>query len=807
MTATVPTTITTVLDAATRYGVPVRPDADSIIVRLKGDRIVHASLAAKQDKPLAELVDHYIASGGFTPGSVTAYQGRSRQNLQRIWFLPFDCDLADFYEMPKEEVYGLPQAEIEAMLPALVQYATEKITEQGLPVTGIDYTGHGILCRVRLASTDNDRVVEIQEAHKELVRRINAAAGCRLVDPACTDAGTRIVRLVGSLNGKSIPYGQPARVTRPLAETGDYLRVDQLLALTREQRRQAAPTPLLAAHGRELPAEQAQAIVDALHPHWRLGQKHALSLAIGGMLAKAGVPERQALQIVEALSAGDAKPWDRANSVTSSYNRVRAGMDVRGYFALRDYVPAEVVEFVDGVLNAYREANAPRIVVSLDRRQDAATEAETSSEQKFSRSYERFIQPCPESAFYGWFGDYRDLMARTTAAPDQFHLGASLVLASAMTNRRVALEYNSEALYTNIFVALIGRTGTTFKDTSMKRAIEQLPYTLPPQENIAPNFGFIRDISSQQGLFKNLAETKNAVVKMSELTTMLRNAKRKGTQTIIDAMIHAWDGGVLENNSKLDPVTVRDYQMNVIAATQPGRLANEMTSEEIESGFANRWIYIFGTGKEPMAITEKLDRAEGGRLYSELFQAINRYPQGKVLELTPAAVELWKHWFYEDQKSIRNDGDEDRADMRARHANLILKVALIYAISDGAPAINDGHLQPAIDFIGWMWGEVKAVMRSWGASLDIQLEERIREVLAGGPLSRRVLQQKVGGRRWSARDFAATIDAMARNRTIVVDSAGMVALTADDLLTPVGGMLTGVDAATNVRKISNGAGN
>jgi hypothetical protein len=68
-------------------------------------------------------------------------------------------------------------------------------------------------------------------------------------------------------------------------------------------------------------------------------------------------------------------------------------------------------------------------------------------------------------------------------------------------------------------------------------------------------------------------------------------------------------------------------------------------------------------------------------------------------------------------------------------------------------------------------------MRSWGASMDVKIEERIKEVLAGGPTSRRELQQRVGGNKVSARDFATTLEAMAKNRTVEIDATGLVGIS------------------------------
>jgi hypothetical protein len=767
----------TLAESAALVGIPMEPDADSIVVQIMDRQRIHSRLGgALAQRDVTDLRDHYLAAGGFLNGSVMKFKGRVKGNLKRIHVIPLDCDLADFIGADKDAVYAMPQEEIEALIPAMVAEVYFVAQMVRLPITVITYTGHGVQIITQLTGPGTDRIAEIDAALKALVKRINAVSPSFL-DTQASDAGTRLFRAPGTLNTKCEKFGQPARRVRVLETPGEMMTVDELLEIAQIAQK-PAPTRITPPHGKALIDSDAQLIVGTLAPHWTLGQKHAMSLAVSGMLAKAGVPESQALAIVEQLSANDEKPWDRARSVATSYERYRAGADVRGYYALREYVPAEAADFVDGILDRFRQSNAPRIEIRTTGKAtvDPASLSESALEKAFTKRYESQIKPCPETAFYGWFGEYRDLMARTTEAPDQFHLGASLTLAAAMSGKRIANKYNSGRLFPNLYTVLIGRTGFARKDTAIDRAME-LPYNCPPHKIIQPPYGIFYNVSSSEGLMQSLKDNPNAVGRITELTAVLTNAKRKGTRTIIDSLIHAYDAMMpLQNNSKINPVVVNDYYLNLIAATQPGRLANEMTTEEIESGFANRWLFIFGTGKEPMAITDDVDSRRAGDLYLKLWDAITAQHDGTVVDLDPPAKSLWTEWYLAEQKEIRGDDDEDRADMRARHATLIRKVALLYAITDASSVITETHLQCAMDFVAWTWGEVSAVLRTWGASMDIQLEERIRAVLGGGPVTRRELQQRVGGRKYSARDFAMTFDAMVKNQSIHVDATGLVSL-------------------------------
>ena len=768
----------TFAESAALVGIPIEEDADSIVVQITERSRNHQTLSSVAGRVIEDRNDMYFTGGAFRRGSVTKHQGRTKNNLKRIHVLPLDCDLADFIGADKDAVYAMAQDEIEALIPAMVAEVYFAAQMVRLPIFAIVYTGHGVQIIVQLTGDGTDRTAEIDAALKALVKKINQASP-RFVDGQAVDAGTRLFRAPGTLNTKCVPFGQPARRVRVLETPGELLTVSELLEIAQVEQK-PAPARLAPSHGKTLPDGDVELTVDTLAPHWTLGQKHAMSLAISGMLAKAGVPEPQALAIIERLSAQDKKPWDRARSVATSYQRYRSGSEVRGYFALREFVPVEAADFVDGILDRFRQSNAPRIEVrstgAASIAQQATAISESALEKAFTKKYEHLIVPCPESAFYGWFGDYRDLMANTTEAADQFHLGASLTFAAAMIGKRIGIDYNNIRLLPNLYTVLIGRTGFARKDTAIERAL-QLPQFCPPSRILQPTFGVFYNISSAEGLLQSLRESPVTVGRITELTSVLTNAKRKGTQNIIDNLIHAYDAMMpLQNNSKINPVIVNDYCLNLIAATQPGRLANEMTTLEIESGFANRWLFVFGAGKEPMALTAKIDKARAGHLYLQMYDAIASYHDGATLELDAPAASLFTEWYVADAKSIRADEDEDRADMRARHATLILKVALLYAVTDRSPVVGEDHLQSAMDFIAWTWGEVSAVLRTWGASLDIQLEERIRAALTAGPLPRRDLQQRVGGRKYSARDFAMTLEAMSKNQTIQIDASGLVAL-------------------------------
>lgn len=777
----------TVAEHLAEIGIAERPDEDAILAVIEpGQGARHFTARSLADRDPARAHALYVASGVFRQGSVSTYAGRSQDNVSRVLWLPFDADLADWLQFPNDrtedgkaerarlyaELRALDDGELMAHVERQRADLEEAFAKVGIPIHRLDYTGYGLCAYVYLDEDDQARVADAKEAHRMLIRAVNdVAKPIRLVDPQVSDAGTRITRLPGSVNRK----GPIERVVRTLIFPGGSIHLGE-----RPKTVRPAAT-FVPRDGEGLSAEAVDALIAAISPSWTLGQKHAMGLAVGGIFAKAGVPESQAVAIVERLAAGDDMPRDRMKAVARSYDRVRSGLSVRGFHSLRELVPPDVLHTIDGVLTAFRrESGVGRTLAPSPRkRTDDLPQAE-----RVERFVERQITPPPDTVYYGWFGRYRELMAPTTEAPDQYHLTTSLVFAGAMVGRRIGADYASNNLYPNLYAALIGRSNSTRKDTAINRAM-MLPRcaTSYDQRLVGPGFAVNSDVSSGEGLIKYLSEHPNTLMTIKELSALLKNAHRKGTGTIIDRLIEAWDTPLtLENNAKLSGVQARNPCLSIIAATQPGRIARDMTSEEIESGFANRWLFVFGAAKERMARPPKVNQRAAYELYLELYESVHHYADGTMIHLGGDAVARWDQWYDDAIESMNQADDEDDADMRGRHAPIIQKIALLFAVSDRSPTIDLRHLEPAITFVEWTWTCVKGVLREWGASSDIQLEEKILSSLKKrGSMKRRDLQRLCSGRRWSAKDFAMVMRAMFENETLIVDQAtGLVGINAEE---------------------------
>src|SRR5690606_1036014 len=131
-------------------------------------------------------------------------------------------------------------------------------------------------------------------------------------------------------------------------------------------------------------------------------------------------------------------------------------------------------------------------------------------------------------------------------------------------------EYASDPLFANIYTVLIGPSGSSRKDTAIKRAMG-LPHLQLSKDFIPPDFHVLNDVSSAQGMLQVLKTNPVLLLYFSEFSVPMRNARRKETSTILPRLTEAWDTPpILRNTTKLDSIEVRNPYLTLIAATQPG---------------------------------------------------------------------------------------------------------------------------------------------------------------------------------------------------------------------------------------------
>lgn len=753
--------------------------------------IVFLSQGGKQTNHLLSEIGHrdptsfsgelYASTGVFEQSGKDIK--RDQGHLRGVTCMAFDCDLADYLGLEGDDrkaLYGISLEELEGYLSAQRKMIRETFEKCNLPIHRLDVSGHGHHAYIYIDPQDRERIDDARATHKSLIAELNRASGIQLADPKVSDTGTRVTRIPGSFNNK----GAVPKLVRTLYYAPDqFSRLNISATVPKQQTPVSVPEV-----GSVLSVKDRQNIVMALRPNWTLGQKHNLGLAVAGAFARAGVPESETADVIRELSEDDERPDDRQRSVRDTYTKVRLGSAVQGYTGLRDFLPPMACDFIDAILTRYREANTPTVDLPTKPKpepkpvgtaSDAAV-SQMAEERRRDIDLVDRLKPIPDDLFYGWFSDYRTVMGPTTEAADAFHLGAMLTVVGAMVGRSIGVAQGSDTVYPNLFTILVGASGWSRKDTAIDRAMDHIrrqPRGLMSVETIEPFFAETTDITSAEGLLKELEKAKDhrLLARISEITSIFANMERPGTKNLGDRLIRLWDNpAVAQVARSTDATRIENPSFSIIAATQPGRLATSMTHEHVISGLANRGLWIAGSRKCVMYKPPAVDIKHSWKLYTELVDAVNSYKGKSLLPLSPEIDAICEEWY---TRITSESLSEESESMRSRHQTLANKIALIYAVTDRSDAVYLRHMQPAIAFVEWMWDNLQILMKTWGISNFSHIQQRIEQVLRErGPLKRRTLSQACSNRRWNIAEFNAVLASLQRSDRVLIDPHGTVSL-------------------------------
>ena len=683
--------------------------------------VLHSTLSQSGERDVEGLQEAYFTLGLYKEGAIHPGGGRKAENAVACQEIVFDADLKDYLGRPDHEIWALAQDEIDGYIQSLVQDAQDVFQRAGVPIHRVVYTGYGIAAYVRIAEEDQERLSDISAVHKALISRINTLFGSVLVDPAVSDPSTRFTRIPGSLNAKG---AEPRRVrvissSPGVAELGGFnveVGHDSCPVLSRTETRTL-----------ELSEEQLDDIVLALARGYAEGNRNAVSLGVPAWLAKSGVSCEQAYTIVERVAADDEELDNRLDAVRRTYQRWESGLSVSGYQALLRWLPSSVRDVIATHLDPF---GGVTVTVGGTGRSHPEVLIEPAVEERST------YVAAPGSSYYGWFGEYRNLMTPCTSSADIYHLAASLVYAGATLGKRAHL-YQAQRHHPNMMAVLVGETGRAKKDTAAKFAREFFDLQDTARGTLMSPKGYdvLFGLSTSEGLLQWMQKTgPNVVLHTSEFNTLINKARRDSSGDLLLTMTKMWDAPEqLDLPTRKDPLSVRDPFFSLLGTVTPHILQRDMKVEDIESGFANRVLWVFGEGKGYIASPPEPDSYEKKRLMAEFLNATEAAIDENhgIFKRDAHAEDLWADWAeYVFDRSYNNDDERFMAERLEGNAT---RIALLFAATDGTSRITDRHLCAAIDFVETCYQNVRIESRMWGANEQAKIEASILAMLRQKP--------------------------------------------------------------------------
>ncbi len=246
-----------------------------------------------------------------------------------------------------------------------------------------------------------------------------------------------------------------------------------------------------------------------------------------------------------------------------------------------------------------------------------------------------------------------------------------------------------------------------------------------------------------------------ALTEMAEAFAVLR---REGN-TLSAILRDAWDHGELVVATKVASMRATGAYLSFIGHITEEELRHELTGMQAANGFANRFLWFAVRRGQVLDWPRPLPLAERARLSAMLAGAISRARAIGAMEMTPAGRMGWAK-IYEGLSSGRNGL---AGALLSRSEAQTLRLAMIYALLDGAAAIDLEHLMAAVGL--WEYAERSVFYLFGGQSgnaLAEKIEARLKEV---GSLTGSEVHTLVGTHT-RARDIASAMKTLEEQQKV-----------------------------------------
>ena len=233
-------------------------------------------------------------------------------------------------------------------------------------------------------------------------------------------------------------------------------------------------------------------------------------------------------------------------------------------------------------------------------------------------------------------------------------------------------------------------------------------------------------------------EDKRLFILDEELAAALNCSKRDGN-TLSTCIRSLWDSGNADFLVKHNPTKTTGAHICITTHITEYELSKKLGETDAFNGFANRFLWICARRQQLVPFPLPMPDREFEALKAEVFRRIALARTSQRMHLDDEAKHLWGQVYPELSKD--NSGLAGCIINRAEAQTL--RLALTYALLDGADEVTATHLESALAF--WRYAEESALYVFGGMEAD-PLTRKIVAALATGPLTATDLHKALGNR-------------------------------------------------------------
>jgi hypothetical protein len=334
--------------------------------------------------------------------------------------------------------------------------------------------------------------------------------------------------------------------------------------------------------------------------------------------------------------------------------------------------------------------------------------------------------PVPDPAcLYGLVGDIALVGSQNTEANPYAVAASAIAYLGAAMGRGPYFPIGDDLHHARLFLLHVGRSGLGRKGTA-KKLVKRIHEALKAKDELLAPQVHSGGLSTREGLAMLIHDgykdgktdvpaivDKRLLVIESEFANVLHQSKRDGN-TLSSGLRDAWDGTSIQPAVKTSRVWATDPHISFIGDITPSELLEVMSKREMTNGFANRFIFFYAEGNKvnafPQPTPDNVVEALADRVAQVLrYAGADNHGSNNVLrmELSPDAASVYDG-LYGGELSDRSGGERIVA-LLVRRAPMLLRLAMLFALTDQTHIIGVDHINAALAWVRYWVDSVKFI--------------------------------------------------------------------------------------------------
>jgi hypothetical protein len=312
-----------------------------------------------------------------------------------------------------------------------------------------------------------------------------------------------------------------------------------------------------------------------------------------------------------------------------------------------------------------------------------------------------FDVPTPKidpEALHGVCGEIIEILEPHTEADPAAVLLTLLTGFGNIMGRNPFFITDGASQHVNLFTSIVGDSSSGRKGTSWEnckgifKSVDPEWYSSKIMSGIGSGEGIILQMMDSKDAMLEALSDKRLLIKEGEFAQTLQVMSRSGN-TVSPMLREAWDGGILQNMTKNNPMKASNTLVSLIAHITRAELTRLISTVEMGNGFANRVLWCHSTRSKTLPDGGNLDPKALDAQIEKIKKAINGIQKGQPFQMTRSAkAGAYWHEIYEGLTSAKKGrwGEVTR-----RGAAQVVRISMIYALLDGRQEIILPHLKAA----------------------------------------------------------------------------------------------------------------